>query len=66
MRYRGRIIVLIILLVSGIMNEGMAQNNDRANKKLMIYQLLPRLFGNKQQNNVPYGTIEQRQVCRYQ
>lgn len=33
----------------------MAQNN----KKVMIYQLLPRLFGNKQQNNIPYGTIEQ-------
>jgi len=29
------------------------------NKKIMIYQLLPRLFGNKQQANVPYGTIEQ-------
>jgi glycosidase len=29
------------------------------NKKIMIYQLLPRLFGNKQQNNIPYGTIGQ-------
>jgi len=27
--------------------------------KLIIYQLLPRLFGNKQTNNIHYGTIEQ-------
>ena len=25
----------------------------------MIYQLLPRLFGNKQHHNIPYGTIEE-------
>jgi glycosidase len=28
-------------------------------KKLIIYQLLPRLFGNKKTDNIPYGTIEQ-------
>jgi glycosidase len=32
-----------------------AQSND----KLMIYQLLPRLFGNKKSQNIPYGTIVQ-------
>jgi glycosidase len=32
-----------------------AQSND----KLMIYQLLPRLFGNKKSQNIPYGTISQ-------
>lgn len=32
---------------------GMAQN------KTIIYQLLPRLFGNKQTRNITYGTIEQ-------
>ena len=47
-------IVLLILLVSGTMETTFAQH-----KKIMIYQLLPRLFGNQQQNNVPYGTIEQ-------
>lgn len=49
-----RSIVLLILLVSGTMEATFAQH-----KKIMIYQLLPRLFGNQQQNNVPYGTIEQ-------
>jgi glycosidase len=27
--------------------------------KLMIYQMMPRLFGNKQSQNIPYGTIAQ-------
>lgn len=47
--------IVVIFLLSGFMNEASAQKN----KKIMIYQLLPRLFGNKQQNNIPYGTIEQ-------
>ncbi|WP_158797091.1 alpha-amylase family protein [Pedobacter sp. L105] len=47
-------IFVVGVLISGFMNTGLAQE-----KKIMIYQLLPRLFGNKQQNNVPYGTIEQ-------
>jgi len=29
------------------------------NGKIVIYQLLPRLFGNKNSTNIPYGTIEQ-------
>jgi len=28
-------------------------------QKIVIYQLLPRLFGNKNNSNIPYGTIEQ-------
>jgi len=49
------ILTIVALLFTGFINKCMAQNN----KKVMIYQLLPRLFGNKQQNNIPYGTIEQ-------
>jgi glycosidase len=49
-----RAIIVGCLFVSGFMNDALAQN-----KKVMIYQMLPRLFGNKQQNNIPYGTIEQ-------
>jgi len=56
MKISCRTAVLITLLVTGMMDAGMAQNK---NNKLMIYQLLPRLFGNKQQHNFPYGTIEQ-------
>jgi glycosidase len=55
MKGRYWILTIVALLFTGFINKGMAQNN----KKIMIYQLLPRLFGNKQQNNIPYGTIEQ-------
>ncbi|WP_316734903.1 alpha-amylase family protein [Pedobacter aquatilis] len=30
-----------------------------SDKQIVIYQLLPRLFGNKNTANIPYGTIEQ-------
>lgn len=30
-----------------------------SDKQIVIYQLLPRLFGNKSTANIPYGTIEQ-------
>ncbi|WP_316801803.1 alpha-amylase family protein [Pedobacter nototheniae] len=38
-----------------------AQKNDTKmnEKQIVVYQLLPRLFGNKQTTNTPYGTIEQ-------
>lgn len=54
MRILCRAIVVIFLLVSGFMDVALAQN-----KKIMIYQLVPRLFGNKLHPNVSYGTIEQ-------
>lgn len=44
---------LIALTIFGITDSSMAQN------KPIIYQLLPRLFGNTQTNNITYGTIEQ-------
>jgi glycosidase len=44
---------LIALTIFGTADAGMAQN------KPIIYQLLPRLFGNAQTNNLTYGTIEQ-------
>jgi len=37
------------------LESAVAQQND----KLMIYQLLPRLFGNTNSKNIPFGTIEQ-------
>lgn len=48
-----RKIILTGLALAGFSCSSMAQS------KPIIYQLLPRLFGNKQQNNIPYGTIEQ-------
>lgn len=48
-----RIIILIVLNMVIEPAIGMAQT------KPIIYQLLPRLFGNKQTQNITYGTIEQ-------
>lgn len=49
---------LFLLLVS---QSSFAQKNSTKmnDKKIVIYQLLPRLFGNKNNTNIPYGTIEQ-------
>ena len=33
-------------------------NSSTMNKKIIIYQVLPRLYGNKVANPVPYGSIE--------
>ena len=50
-----RNLAVVILIFSGFMNDALAQEN----KKIMVYQLLPRLFGNQHQQNIPWGTIEQ-------
>ncbi|WP_235964507.1 alpha-amylase family protein [Pedobacter gandavensis] len=46
-------ILLTGVTVAGFSSQSMAQS------KPIIYQLLPRLFGNKQSQNIPYGTIQQ-------
>jgi len=55
-----RTFIVIFILVSGFMDVALAQN-----KKIMIYQLVPRLFGNKLHNNVSYGTIEQNGTGKF-
>lgn len=48
-----KLVIATILLISGNLPLAMAQQKE----KIMIYQLLPRLFGNQQQQQVPFGTI---------
>jgi glycosidase len=48
-------LLMTMVLSASALEQAAAQSEN----KLIIYQLLPRLFGNKQTNNVPYGTIEQ-------
>jgi len=52
------LIVVFLLLLS---QSSFAQKKSRNmnDKQIVIYQLLPRLFGNKNTTNIPYGTIEQ-------
>jgi len=45
-----------ILSLSSFAQKTRTKMND---KQIVIYQLLPRLFGNKNTTNIPYGTIEQ-------
>lgn len=54
-------IILCILITTcfGISAYGQLQMTQPNHKKIIIYQLLPRYFGNKKTVNIPYGTIEQ-------
>jgi len=54
-----RNITLIVLMYIGSSDMSMAQS------KPIIYQLLPRLFGNQQSNNIAYGTIEQNGTGKF-
>ncbi|WP_231491211.1 alpha-amylase family glycosyl hydrolase [Pedobacter sp. Leaf170] len=49
-------IIFTILSQSSFSQKKSRKMND---KQIVIYQLLPRLFGNKNTTNIPYGTIEQ-------
>lgn len=46
----------IIIPISSFAQKKRTKMND---KQIVIYQLLPRLFGNKNTTNIPYGTIQQ-------
>ena len=48
-------LLMTMVLSASALEQAAAQSEN----KLIIYQMLPRLFGNKQTNNVPYGTLEQ-------
>jgi len=51
--------VVIFFLVISTSSFAQKQYANMNNKQVVIYQLLPRLFGNKSTANIPYGTIEQ-------
>jgi glycosidase len=38
---------------------------DKASGKMVIYQMMTRLFGNKTSNNITYGTIDQNGVGKF-
>lgn len=51
-------VFIILLSIFSCQSVKHAEKNT-INKKLIIYQLLPRLFGNKDTTNIPFGTIAQ-------
>jgi len=57
---RGRNFVLLITFtILSLSSFAQKKSKNMNDKQIVIYQLLPRLFGNKSTTNTPYGTIEQ-------
>jgi len=52
-------VVAIFLLLLSQSSFSQKKSKNMNDKQIVIYQLLPRLFGNKNTANIPYGTIEQ-------
>ncbi|QHS57970.1 alpha-amylase [Mucilaginibacter sp. 14171R-50] len=50
---------LVIILLMSFSAIGRSQTTAPPKQKVVIYQLLSRLFGNKKTANIPYGTISQ-------
>lgn len=42
-----------------------AKEETAAEKKVVVYQVFTRLFGNKNQTNKPWGTIEENGVGKF-
>jgi glycosidase len=61
------IILLFILLSCSIPKEKIPPVTmmEKSTGKTIVYQLLPRLFGNKKNNNQPYGTISENGVGKF-
>jgi len=53
------VFVAILFLLISSSSLAQKQPGKMNDKQIVIYQLLPRLFGNKNTANIPYGTIEQ-------
>ena len=51
--------VAFLFLLISLSTFAQKQPKNMNDKQIVIYQLLPRLFGNKNTANIPYGTIEQ-------
>ena len=47
------------------MNDNQATTSPGSKKKIVVYQMMTRLFGNTTTNNVPYGTQEQNGVGKF-
>ncbi|QPH41540.1 alpha-amylase family protein [Pedobacter endophyticus] len=59
---KGKARILTLLITFTILSLSSCEQKKSQNmndKQIVIYQLLPRLFGNKNTTNIPYGTIEQ-------
>jgi glycosidase len=56
--------ILILMFVPGFIFS-QTKSTKMSDKKIVIYQLLPRLFGNKNTTNTYYGTLQQNGVGKF-
>jgi glycosidase len=60
--------VLILVIVVGCTSEKISKKNikvEELNKKIVVYQVFTRLFGNTNSTNKPWGTIEENGVGKF-
>jgi glycosidase len=61
--------MLIILMAIGCMpgnkDKTVQKPNENKKEKVVIYQMMTRLFGNKKSNNIKYGTREENGVGKF-
>ncbi|WP_316800986.1 alpha-amylase family protein [Pedobacter frigidisoli] len=64
----GMVIIFVLLFIFTMLSTlsfAQKKHPKMDDKQIVIYQLLPRLFGNKNSTNIPYGTIEQNGVGKF-
>ena len=62
-------VISMVLLVSACKTSAIKMNEEKkettTEKKIVVYQVFTRLFGNKNTNNKPWGTIEENGVGKF-
>lgn len=59
------IFALLFLLISGCKETNMEKSTETSEKKVVVYQVFTRLFGNTNTTNKPWGTIEENGVGKF-
>jgi glycosidase len=61
--------IILILVTAACKTKALPMNTENENttgeKKIVVYQVFTRLFGNKNTNNKPWGTIEENGVGKF-
>ncbi len=58
--------MVVMLIFASCHNQSQSLNKEESeNKKIVVYQVFTRLFGNKNTNNKPWGTIEENGVGKF-
>ncbi len=55
----------VLMSCKGISDKSKSENMDQPEKKIVVYQVFTRLFGNTNTSNIPWGTIEDNGVGKF-